>query len=373
MVMGVWILIGDYDLARYVPLPMMGVWPVRALGRPGMTVTAEWERGDGREWAPFREGLFQFEEQYRATISLTARGHGFKKGMEFGYAGGVEGQEQDGGNDGYRRVVRVTYKPFLARVTAERFGDEERTGGSAAGAIGANAGEAGVNIALPGEGEMLGAGEVVLVKGLSPPVVIIEGVPGATELTLGVPRSFMTVGAGVTVTLRNLTLRGMGENAFPLMTVERQGTVILENVTISGNRLDPRVRAPAAGIQVRGTLIMRSGTRITDNQGDGADGVYVEPGGIFELYGGSISNHRNSGVCMGGGIFNMYEDIYGGSQISGNNTGVNIHEGVFNMYGGSIEGNTEYGVFLGGGGSFTMCGNAQIPPAANYGNAIQYN
>ncbi|MDR0639604.1 MAG: hypothetical protein LBG27_12015 [Spirochaetaceae bacterium] len=186
----------------------------------------------------------------------------------------------------------------------------------------------------------------------SPANVTIDGRGRTVDLTGSTPGALITVGDGVTLTLRNITLRGLDNN--------KDGSGEGEN--------------NAALIKVvGGHLILEDGAVIRDNHGGngGSDyakggGVYVERG-TFAMNGGAIrgnaigSNSRGGGVYAGGGTFTM-----NGGEISGNTIGIYgigggvfVGGGTFILDGGGISGNisgpTSYGggVFV-GEGEFTM-------------------
>jgi hypothetical protein len=197
----------------------------------------------------------------------------------------------------------------------------------------------------------------------------------------------MTVGTGVTLTLRNMTLIGYSANTAEMIKITKGGTVILENVTIQDNTV-VKGTAPGAVSIDGGTLIMKNGV-ITNNIGgpasiflvgaigipislttQPASGIHVSSGGIFEMTGGTIDvNSRtedNKIVCavfIGNGFFNMY----GGSISNNRKNGVGLVDGIFNMYGGTIAGNTLTGValFYAGTGIFAMYGDATVPPSSD--------
>jgi hypothetical protein len=141
-----------------------------------------------------------------------------------------------------------------------------------------------------------------------------------------------------------------GENG---VFVEPGPTFNMYGGTISGNN---------RGVLSKGTFEMSGGT-ISDNK----IGVYLENStASFEMSGGSISGNKNdsvsggSGVYVKGGTFNMS----GGSisknenEIGEGGSGVYAESGTFNMSGGTISGNTA--VYGGGvyvlGGTFNMSG-----------------
>ena len=113
--------------------------------------------------------------------------------------------------------------------------------------------------------------------------------------------------------------------------------------------------------------------QITHTAGMTGSGVNVLSGGVFHMYGGSITGNtadHGGGVYVGGGQFTMY-----GGEISGNTAtvrggGVSVSGGEFNMRGGTIGGaaadkanktkNGGGGVHVSNSGEFTMSGSASI-------------
>ena len=133
---------------------------------------------------------------------------------------------------------------------------------------------------------------------------------------LGNGDSYIEIESGVTLTLENITLRGV------TISVNEGGTLVMNNAaTITGNN--------NRGVYVDGTFTMNGGS-INYNRGGG---IRVE--GTFTMNGGSITNNRSFIAA-----------------------GVSIYEGTFTMNGGSIAYNnsTDFGggVSIGSGGSFTM-------------------
>ena len=140
--------------------------------------------------------------------------------------------------------------------------------------------------------------------------------------------------------------------------------------------------------------------QITHTAGMTGSGVYVLSGGVFHMYGGSISNNTTNpgdnggGVYMGGGQFTMYGGsitkntakkdsqnnggngggVYMGggkftmngeaTSVSNNKAnqggGVYVSGGKFNMSGGSITGNDGNGVFVDDRATFTVSGAATV-------------
>jgi hypothetical protein len=146
------------------------------------------------------------------------------------------------------------------------------------------------------------------------------------------------IGAGQSVTLMNITLRGISNNYFALVSVFNEGMFRMENNSL----ITDNSSTNNGGVVVNGgTFIMQGGT-ISSNKGNLGGGVYIE-NGIFTMQDGIISgnnsNHYGGGVFIERGTFNML-----GGTISGNNSGFNgggvyVNLGNFIKTGGTINGN----------------------------------
>jgi hypothetical protein len=213
--------------------------------------------------------------------------------------------------------------------------------GSAIDAIRAAQGQPSVYIALTSEPETvnlssaqdIGASGLQLTTDNSPAAVVIDG--GGRVISLGNSGTVITVGSGVTLTLRNITFKGNSSNNSSLIVVDS------------------------------GTLILENGAVITGNKGTAqyGGGVYLDNGGSFTMNGGVISDNKaqyGGGVLLNGGTLTI-----GGSAKIINNEATESGGGVSVGSGGSftmtgeavISGNTAKaggGVYIGSGGSFTM-------------------
>jgi hypothetical protein len=209
----------------------------------------------------------------------------------------------------------------------------------------------------------------------SPASVVIEGGGREVDLTGTASDGFLiTVGYGVTLTLKNITMKGLnwneGENTRALIKVTSGGKLILGNGAVitdnynSSFIYDEDYSIFGGGVNVEdGTLAMKTGASISGNTAGYGGGVCMY-GGTFTMEGGEISENNAStgsgGVyVVGFGTFTMKN-----GKISGNNTstgggGVYVCGGTFRMEDGEISGNN---AFAGGGvcvwvsGTFTMEG-----------------
>jgi hypothetical protein len=187
-------------------------------------------------------------------------------------------------------------------------------------------------IALPYGLEAVPAGFTLTAGTTSPAAVVITGNGRALGLQTGSTGSIISVGDGVTLTLRNISLRGLAANTAPLVTVARGGTLILGDgavikdntssidgggaavedggeLILDGGAITGNTAENGGGVSVSGSgaqFTVKSGT-IAGNFAKGAigasggGGVYVKSGGNFAMGGGTISENRAQ--TMGGGIF----------------------------------------------------------------------
>jgi hypothetical protein len=171
----------------------------------------------------------------------------------------------------------------------------------------------------------------------SPASVVIYG--GNRVITGSANR--ITVGEGVTLTLKNITFKTL-----PL-TVAAGGTLVLDTGAIV-------TESTGAGVTVDGgTLETKAGSSVTEN---GDSGVRIEgTGGVFTMTGGEI--YGNTAPGYGGGVM-----------ISGERS-------AFTMNGGSIHGNTAPGygggvAVWGANSVFTMNGGKISDHNARYGGGV---
>lgn len=136
---------------------------------------------------------------------------------------------------------------------------------------------------------------------------------------------FLDVGNGKTLYLclngHSLTNRGS-------YTISVYGTLVLCDCKGGG--------------QNNGTI---THTKDTDGSFTGSEGIYVDSGAAFIMYGGTISEN-NGGVQAYKGTFTMY----GGTISNNDGRGVLVSGGTFTMYGGEISHNTRTTSSAEGGG-----------------------
>jgi hypothetical protein len=169
----------------------------------------------------------------------------------------------------------------------------------------------------------------------------------------------ITVDSGVTLTLKNITLKGLvaeegdapddlSSNTAPVIMVRNGGKLILdfgavitENENTEGG---PDVTFAAAGaiaVEAGGELVMNTGAQIHTTGGWNMGAVKLN-GGKFIMSGGSIRFN-----------YSVDEKSGGGPGTGGDGGGVHVgRDGIFYMEGGDIEENMALrggGVFVGGG------------------------
>ncbi|MDR1929982.1 MAG: hypothetical protein LBQ44_05050 [Treponema sp.] len=171
------------------------------------------------------------------------------------------------------------------------------------------------------------SGPIVLRTGEnSPAFVTLDGRGGTLKLRgLG---SLLTVGPGLTLELRNITLRGREKNTASLVRVMEGGRLILgRGALITGNETS----SSGGGVYVAGGSLILEGGEIRENRvvgtRAGGGGVYGEgSGAALILRNGAISDNGVSAVRGGGGgvylIGNGVEFTMTGGEIRGNSVSV---------------------------------------------------
>jgi hypothetical protein len=169
-----------------------------------------------------------------------------------------------------------------------------------------------------GTGMDIGMG-LSLTTANSPAEVILDGGGKTIPLTAGNQGSVITVGDGVTLTLKNITFKGSETNNAPLIKVNTGGKLVLEDgAVITGNDYSGVSVAAsgklvlADGALISGKLVLESGALITGN-------VNVIKGGELVLESGVVITD-NVDVLEGGKLV-----LESGAVITGN---VNVKAGV---------------------------------------------
>jgi hypothetical protein len=156
----------------------------------------------------------------------------------------------------------------------------------------------------------------------------------------------ITVGSGITLTLRNIVFKTLP------FTVAAGGKLTLDSgAVVRGivwtSQEDHDIALGAMAISVNGTLVMKAGSLVTDNNVAGI--VLLEDDSVFTMEGGTISYNADGGVIMNGkrskftmsgGVISHNAGAWGGGvQVFGQNS-------VFTMKNGEIS----YNQAMAGGG-----------------------
>jgi hypothetical protein len=184
----------------------------------------------------------------------------------------------------------------------------------------------------------LGTG-LVLDSTNSPASVTINGNGRTVQMDAGsASGSIITVGSGVTLTLRDITFKGSSGNTSPLITVNAGGKLILDTgAVITDNK--------GNGVYISGSnsaVEMNNGARIENN---GQSGVFAEDGGRFTMSGGTVSGNtaeRGGGVSIiEGSFFTMSGGTIRNNTAESSGGGVYILKSTFSKTGGTIYGSND--------------------------------
>lgn len=385
--------VNDPNLTYRIPAPMMGEWPIPAF-------TSSQYKGTVM-WSPEPDGSFEIGRMYTATVTLmpepgyifTATDHNPGRSGAFIHNGGTiqpymvtYGKSltiniafpsssasspsifsgRSGVNDSAIDLIRAAVKQgtLQFKITATQETETAEFLGNT------DLGTKGLILAHDGNSELFDRE-----TNNSPAYLTIDGGGLTVDLTgTNVERApLITVGSGVTLTLNNITFRGLAStsnaetggyvkgndadnNAAPLIVVKNGGSLILE----SGARImDNDAEGNTGGIIVEdnGSLTMNNGAEISNVAGGTgvADNnfipgaVMVQRGGKFTMNGGFIRNNKTrndgGGVSVTGGQFIMNDGTVSGNKAESSHSsggGVVLHgqSSQFIMRGGIISGNT---------------------------------
>jgi hypothetical protein len=204
---------------------------------------------------------------------------------------------------------------------------------------------------------------------LSTSVTLVAGDNSSGELIINGNNRIMkvkagavlTVGGGVTLTLRNITFEGVSNNTTPLLKVGAGGKLILEDgVKLINNKT---TTADAGGVWVNnGALILNDGVEITGMEARRGGGVLVDAFGNFIMNGGIIGRkdygntaseeNGGGGVLVASGSFDMNGGTIQWNSAAAGSSGGGVcvlQKGTFNMNLGTIKKNTAHEVDSGGG------------------------
>jgi hypothetical protein len=371
------------DLTGYIAPPTANAVPTHSFFAGNFGGVVAWkDEGNAPVTGIFPGNPTFSSKTYTATVTLTALpGYTFSGATAFTHAGVSVITHQV--NDG-TLVVTVSF----AAVTLPPFSDVDTTTDTSAIDLIRKAkidNKASVSIQLDNNwgpvtetvsfqdaGKDFGVDGLVLNSGNSPAAVVINGNGRTVDLTgaaNGEP--LITVGAGVTLTLKNITLKGLNSgddsgnnNNASIVLITDGGHLILESGTfITGNYCTGSYNGggvtmtctTSASFTMNGGEI--SGNTTTHYYGGGG-GVNIDAGNsewsFFTINGGTISGNT---AVHGGGVV-LYDQVHfimNDGIISGNTAiqggGVQlVRYSDFVMNGGEISGNT--GNTYGGGGVF---------------------
>jgi hypothetical protein len=341
----------DLDLSGLVTAAS-GAAPVTAIDAAQYTGTVEWFKAD--DGTP-HTGNFETGTRYRAVAVLTPKTGRTFAGVEanaFTHAGKDTSVTPNPANAANSGEVSIT---FQAAKFARFSGVSGVADGSVIDGIQAAKAEgktsvtipvaAGTEPALLEAGTDLGAGGFTLTTSTSPASVIIDGGGRVVDLTGSTPGSLITVNSGVTLTLKNITFKGLkaGDGAD---TADNTAPVIKVN---------------------GGTLVLGAGAVVRDNISSGNGGGVQVASGTFKVDGGEISGNT---AAYGGGVYGTVTISEG--KISGNTataTGGGVY-GTANVQGGEISGNTATGAGGGVNGTINLTGGVISGTTAAAGGGV---
>jgi hypothetical protein len=309
--------VSDMDLSAKIPAPRVAAMPKGYLFAPQYQYAGPVEWFTTADTRP-HSGPFQPGTPYMAKATLIAVSGFVFNGNAPAFAYGALSPKTANNDDG-TFTVTVTF-PLTDSLGFS--GETAQNGDSAIDKI--KAAKATAQSAVTVE---LGAGtETVsldsssdLGTGLfldnysSPASVAIDGKGRTVRLDAGTG-SLITVGIGVTLTLKNITFEGKAGNSGALVTVEDGGRLILDN----GARITGNTNSAGDGGGVRldnGHLVMNGNAEISGNTGGSGGGVYLASGSLT-MDGGTISGNKatasGGGVSVNGGVFTMKKGtVYG--------------------------------------------------------------
>jgi hypothetical protein len=391
---GTAVKVNDRSLTEKVPAPVPGKTPVTSFNAPQYDGVVEW----GPSNAFLSQDTFQDGQPYEATVTLTAKEGWTFAGMDKSADAFIHtGAETVNNGDwavtetGTTIDVTIVFRPFVfnsLKTSIVRFSDGKDLSSPVsaidlikdAKVMGYSLVELTLTPQTESETVNLGDDTQDIYGGLilnsttnnSPAWVIIDGGGGMVRLGGLDPNyyngSVITVGAGVTLTLRNITFKGKVNNAALIRVIDGGHLILEDGAVITGNthtkKFDNNTEASlneykskenvysedtyfgGGGVVVHGEgskLTMAGGT-ISGNTANHGGGVLVYKGGSFTMTGGVI---KENNAYRGGGVFLVEGSslvMSGDAKISGNIVG----EGISSAYGG--------GVCLVGSSRFTMNG-----------------
>ncbi|MFP3090523.1 autotransporter adhesin family protein [Treponema sp. TIM-1] len=115
------LVIGNYDLQVYVPVPVAGAVPVTALSRGDLDLQAVWKDAGGNDISGSLT-TFTAGEVYQADITISAKnGWSFDPGLNFQYpAGSVTTQPGPNSDPSRRTLTTISYRAAEAAKTIDQ-------------------------------------------------------------------------------------------------------------------------------------------------------------------------------------------------------------------------------------------------------------
>jgi hypothetical protein len=354
----------DTNLTGRIPKPISGEVPV--LNVSGIQYTGS------VTWVPAPHSTFQYGTVYTAVVALNpVPGYTFTglRQNEFTHGEAPGGITNPADSGTVTIVFPATASFTLSTITS--FGPVTKAD-SALKLIKDKKADNSVTIDLSGGEEEVEPGSVILEVGKnSPAKVIING--RGRVLKIPAQGTLLTVGGGVTLTLRNVTLLGTSGNNAPLVRVQGGKLILGDGAILTGNEST----GDAGGVWVNGgELVLYNGAVIKGMKAARGGGVLIDTNGQFTMGGGIIGGepasdgNRASGVNGGGGVLvaDGIFDMLGGSiqsntaEAGGSGGGVGILAGgTFNLHNGTIKsnsaGNTVPGSGAESGGGVFLMGN----------------
>jgi hypothetical protein len=297
----------DLDLTYYIPAPGVDE-------RLTMFFSPSWDTYTVKSitWSPLDNPAVG-GVVYTAKVILTAKpGYTFS-GVTFKHDDATP-STQDNGNE----TVTVTLKFLKTKTTATSYvtgGFSDGIGSyiSAIDSMRAHAGYDSLRITLSAAGATtyqlstmydIGTGLVLNLVDY-PANISISGANRTMTSANLTANPFITVGAGVTLTLTNMTFNGNTGSKFPFIKVADGGTFILGAGATIGNNKNTTTGGDGGGVYVAdgGTFILRGGTISGNTTATGnGGGVFVEDNGTFIMEDGAISGNTATGG-NGGGVY----------------------------------------------------------------------
>jgi hypothetical protein len=326
-------MITEVLLHNYIPNPVVGERKVTHFDAPGYSGDIVWGNiGSGGNGDFFVAGGI-----YNATIMLRPLpGYAFDPAPFNSNANAVYGPSSltyksvFNGNLPAQLDVEFRFNYSLETGEVLVFGSTDTTANSARKLMAARKSDSSLEIDLPAGSETIPPGSTFTAGANSPAAVVINGNNRTLRLQSGSTGSIITVGNGVTLTLRDVTLQGHDTNTAALVTVLSGGTLNLEYVVIKDNTNTATSDGGGALVQGGGSLTMKGGT-VTGNKANKGGGVAVQGNGQLNINNNTTIS-LNVARTSGGGIYAAGPN---GNTVIISNTSIreNIAE---SYYGGGI-------------------------------------